>query len=51
MVIKKKKYSKIMENQKKSNNQMIEDTKECRVKVQNPKDIQKVQPVKIASKQ
>ena len=32
-----------MENKRKSNNQMVEDIKKCRVKVQNPKDIQKVQ--------
>ena len=32
-----------MDSQRKSNNQMVEDIKECRVKVQNPKDIQKVQ--------
>ena len=32
-----------MENQRKSNNQMVEDIKECRVKVWNPKDIPKVQ--------
>ena len=35
--------NKIMENKRKSNNQMVEDIKKCRVKVQNPKDIQKVQ--------
>ena len=29
----KKKNSKILENQRKSNNQMVEDIKECRVKV------------------
>ena len=45
VIIKKEKNNKIMENQRKSNNQMVEDIKECRVKVQNPKDIQKVQSV------
>ena len=34
-----------MENQRKSNNQIVEDIKEYRVKVQNPKGIQKVQSV------
>ena len=34
-----------MESQRKSNNQMAEEIKECREKVQNPKDIQKVLPV------
>ena len=41
-----------MENQRKSNNQMEEEIKERRRKVQNPKDIQKIQcQGKIASKQ
>ena len=41
VIIKKEKNSKIMENQRKSNNWMVED-----IKVQNPKDIQKVQSAK-----
>ena len=45
VIIKKEKNKKIMENQRKSNNQMVEDIKRCREKVQNPKDIQKVQSV------
>ena len=31
-----------MDNQRKSKNQMVKDIKECEVKVQNSKDIQKV---------
>ena len=46
VIIKKEKNSKIMENQRKSNNQMVDEIKECREKVQNPKDIQKVQSAK-----
>ena len=42
VIITKKKNENGMENQRKSNNQMVEDIKDCRVKVQNPKDIQKV---------
>ena len=44
-MIKKEKNSKIIKNQRKSNNQMVKEIKECREKVQNPKDIQKVQSV------
>ena len=44
-MIKKEKNSKIIKNQRKSNNQMVKEIKECRDKVQNPKDIQKVQSV------
>ena len=44
-MIKKEKNSKIIKNQSKSNNQMVKQIKECRDKVQNPKDIQKVQSV------
>ena len=44
-MIEKEKNSKIIKNQRKSNNQMVKEIKECREKVQNPKDIQKVQSV------
>ena len=44
-MIKKEKNSKIIKNQRKSNNYMVKEIKECREKVQNPKDIQKVQSV------
>ena len=44
-MIKKEKNSKIIKNQRKSNNQIVKEIKECREKVQNPKDIQKVQSV------
>ena len=44
-MIKKEKNSKIIKNQRKSNNQIGKEIKECREKVQNPKDIQKVQSV------
>ena len=44
-MIEKEKNSKIIKNQRKSNNYMVKEIKECREKVQNPKDIQKVQSV------
>ena len=44
-MIEKEKNSKIIKNQRKSNNQIVKEIKECREKVQNPKDIQKVQSV------
>ena len=44
-MIEKEKNSEIIKNQRKSNNQMVKEIKECREKVQNPKDIQKVQSV------
>ena len=44
-MIEKEKNSKIIKNQRKSNNQMVKEIKECREKVQNPKDIQKLQSV------
>ena len=45
VIIKKGKKNKIIESQRKSSNQMVDDIKECRVDIQNPKDIQKVQSV------
>ena len=45
VIIKKEKNSKIMENKRKSNSQMVEEIKECRDKVQISKDNQKVQSV------
>ena len=45
-MIEKEKNSKIIKNQRKSNNQIVKEIKECREKVQNPKDIQKVQSAK-----
>ena len=45
VIIKKEKKSKLIENQRKSNNQMVDDIKQCKIKVQNPKNIKKVQSV------
>ena len=42
---KKEKNRKAMENQRKSNNQTVEEIKEYTVNVENPKDIQKIKSV------
>ena len=50
VIIKKEKNSKAVENQRKNKNQIVEDIEECRVKTQNPKDIQKVQSMEDGTK-